>query len=136
MRLRGRIAAARDPHRMVLRRRVEPVRPPSQELVTLDRRLEPPPASARRAAIAVTPWGRRWRRGPGSLSRPDPCTAGGQQSKAHGSPRHPRAGGRSRRRYRQFLALGTNARRVSLVITVFAPQARLTTAERSRDTQP
>ena len=132
-----RIAAARDrlTEWFTGRKRVEPVEAAiSEGLVALI--VEHGTAACQRAAShwSLTPWGQALVTGDRDpLSRPDPSFTAEAERLVKAWQGDILAileqEGRSRRRTARFLALGTNAIGVSLVITVFAATGGLTTAE-------
>lgn len=132
-----RIAAARDrlTEWFTGRKRVEPVEVAiSEGLVALI--VEHGTAACQRAAgrWSLTPWGQALVKGDRDpLGRPDPSFAVEAERLVQAWQGDiftlVEQEGRHRRRAARFLALGTNAIGVSLVITVFATTGGLTTAE-------
>ena len=132
-----RIAAARDrlTEWVTGRKRVEPVEAAiSEGLVALI--VEHGTAACQRAANhwSLTPWGQALVAGDrDSLSRPDPSFTAEAERLVKTWQGDIltilEQEGRSKRRTARFLALGTNAIAVALVITVFATTGGLTTAE-------
>ena len=132
-----RIAAARDrlTEWVTGRKRVEPVEAAiSEGLVALI--VEHGTAACQRAANhwSLTPWGQALVAGDrDSLSRPDPSFTADAERLVKTWQGDIltilEQEGRSKRRTARFLALGTNAIAVALVITVFATTGGLTTAE-------